>query len=189
MTKQNPVRVAFLDRDGTVIVDRHYLKSVDQAELLLGVVKGLQALRDLGFALVIISNQGGVAKGRFTETDVQKVHAYITELLTQHGIHLDAFLYCPHNPKGSVPEYAVACDCRKPAIGMAKQAEQLLGPIDYAESWTIGDKPSDVEFGQRCRMHTALIRSEYWSKAPKPAPTLIVNSLQIAVESIRTYAN
>ncbi|TSC63331.1 MAG: D-glycero-D-manno-heptose 1,7-bisphosphate phosphatase [Parcubacteria group bacterium Gr01-1014_106] len=186
MHEITPRRVAFLDRDGTIIVDRHYLKSVDQVEVLPGVIQGLKVLRGEGFALVVISNQGGVAKGRFTEADVHAAHAHIAELLGRHGVRLDAILYCPHNPSGIVPVYTVTCDCRKPGPGMAYQAEKLLGPIDYAGSWIIGDKPTDIEFGRRLGMRTALLHSEYWTDVPKPRPTVIAHSLQLAVASMRT---
>lgn len=187
MTKRNPVRVAFLDQDGTIIVDREYLYRIEDVEFLPGAVRGLQTLTRMGFALVIVSNQSGVARGVYTEDDVRKVHAHLKDLLLAQRVKMRAFLYCPHLPEGTVSDYAIACDCRKPAIGMATQAEHLLGPIDYEESWAIGDKPSDVEFGQRCGTRTALIRSRYWKVVPEPSPTLVVNSLQIAVESIERY--
>lgn len=182
----NQRRVAFLDRDGTIIIDKHYLRRPEDVELLPGTVEGLRTFRDAGYVLVVVTDQSGVARGYFTEEDVRAVHARLEELLLGHGIRLAAILYCPHHPHGTVAAYALACDCRKPKPGMARQAEALRGPIDYARSWSIGDKPSDVEFGKNLGTKTALIRSEYWTSAPEPPPDLIVNSLMEAAQKIRT---
>ncbi|TSC73186.1 MAG: D-glycero-D-manno-heptose 1,7-bisphosphate phosphatase [Parcubacteria group bacterium Gr01-1014_38] len=188
MAKEEKMRVVFLDRDGTIIADRHSLHRIEQVDLLPGAVDGLRTLAGMGLALVVATNQSGVAHGKFTEDDVRKVHEYLRTIVAEQGVHFRAFLYCPHHPEGSVPEYALICECRKPASDMAKQAETFLGEIDYANSWSIGDKPTDVEFGQKLGMKTALIRSEYWTAPPDPKPDLIVNSLLEAAQKIRTRA-
>lgn len=179
-------RVAFLDRDGTIIADRHYVHHLEQVDLLPGAVDALRILEGMGFALVVASNQSGVARGKFVEDDVRAIHEYLRTVLAEQGIHVSGFLYCPHHPEGEIPEYAVLCDCRKPGKGMAEQAVSFLGPLDYPNSWSIGDKPTDVEFGKNLGMRTALIRSEYWTTAPEPPPDLIVNSLLEAAQKIRT---
>lgn len=184
--KEEKHRVAFLDRDGTIIADRQHLHRIEQVDLLPGAVEGLRTLVGMGLALVIASNQSGVARGKFTEDDVRKVHEYLRTILAEQGVHLAAFLYCPHHPEGSIQEYAFICECRKPALGLARQAESFLGEIDYPNSWAIGDKPSDVAFGQNLGMKTALIRSEYWTVPPEPKPTLVVNTLLEAAQKIRT---
>lgn len=178
--------VIFLDRDGTIIADRHFLHRIEQVDLLPGAVEALRLLDGAGFALISATNQSGVARGRFAEQDIHTVNEYLRTLLAEQGVRIRAFFYCPHHPEGSVPEYAILCSCRKPEIGMAEQAEALLGPIDYARSWSIGDKPTDVQFGQKKGMKTALLRSEYWSVPPDPRPNLIVNSLSEAAQKIRT---
>ncbi|MDP3685871.1 MAG: HAD family hydrolase [bacterium] len=184
--KDEKQKVAFLDRDGTIIADRHSLHRIEQVDVLPGAVDGLRTLEGMGLALVVTSNQSGVARGKFTEDDVQKVHEDLRTILAEQGVHLRAFLYCPHHPEGSIPEYALICECRKPASGMAKQAEAFLGEIDYANSWSIGDKPTDIEFGQKLGTKTALLRSEYWTTPPEPKPDLIVNTLLEAAQKIRT---
>lgn len=181
-----PKRVIFLDRDGTIIADRHYLHRIEQVDLLPGAADGLRLLEGAGFALVVATNQSGVARGRFAENDVHTVNEYLRTLLAEQGVRVSGFFFCPHHPEGSVPEYAILCSCRKPEAGMAEQTEALQGPIDYARSWSIGDKPTDVQFGQKKRMKTALLRSEYWAAPPDPKPDLIVNSLQEAAQKIRT---
>lgn len=180
------MRVVFLDRDGTIIADRHSLHRIEEVDLLPGAVDGLRTLAGMGFALVVVSNQSGVARGTFSEDDVRTVHEYLRTILAERGVHLHGLLYCPHHPEGSVAEYAIQCTCRKPGRGMADQAEAFLGLIDYKNSWSIGDKPTDVEFGNALGMKTVLLRSEYWTTPPTPAPDLIVNSLLEAAQKMRT---
>lgn len=187
--QEQATRVAFLDRDGTIIVDRHFLHRIEQVDLLPGAVDGLRTLEGMSFELIVVTNQSGVAHGRFSEGDVRTVNDYLRTILAEQGVHIRGFFYCPHHPEGEIPEYAITCDCRKPATGLAKQAEGLTGPIHYTRSWSIGDKPSDVEFGQRLTTQTALIRSEYWTAQPTPPPTLIVSSLFEAAQKIRTREN
>lgn len=178
--------VVFLDRDGTIIVDRQYLHRIERVDLFPGAVEGLRVLEGMRFALVLASNQSGVARGKFTEDDVRAIHEYLRTILAEQGVRLQGFLYCPHHPEGETPEYAIDCDCRKPGKGLATQAEGFLGPIDYQNSWSIGDKPTDVEFGKNLGMKTALLRSEYWTQAPDPSPDLIADSLLEAAQKIRT---
>lgn len=180
-------KVVFLDRDGTIIADRHFLHRIEQVDLLPGAVEGLRILEGMDLELVLASNQSGVARGKFSEDDVRAIHEYLRTILAEQGVHLRGFLYCPHHPEGEIPEYAILCDCRKPGKGLATQAEGFLGPIDYPNSWSIGDKPTDVEFGKNLGMKTALLRSEYWTQAPEPPPDLIVNSLFEAAQKIRTH--
>lgn len=186
-TPDRKIRVVFLDRDGPVVVDREYLHRLEQVDLAPGAADGLRILQGMGFALVVASNQSGIARGRFTEDDVRAVHEYLRTILAEQGVNLQGVFYCPHHPEGSVPEYAVICECRKPALGLARQAESFLGEIDYVNSWVIGDKPSDAAFGQALGARTALLRSQYWTSAPTPPPDLIVNSLFEAAQKIRTW--
>ena len=109
-----------LDRDGTIIVDRHYLSNPAEVELLPGAVAGLRRLADAGFALVVVSNQSGVARGLLTEADVAAVNARTAALLANEGIQIAGWYYCPHGPEAG-------CDCRKPAAGMAERAAAELG--------------------------------------------------------------
>lgn len=181
-------RVVFLDRDGTVIVERHFLHRIEQVDLLPGAADGLRTLQGFGFTLLVVSNQSGVAFGKFTEDDVRTVNEYLRTILAEQGVHIAGFFYCPHHPEGEVPQYAIACECRKPGKGLAEQAASFLGPIDYGHSWVIGDKPSDVAFGAAIGARTVLLRSEYWTTPPTPAPDLVVNSLFEAAQKVRTRA-
>ena len=151
---QEPPRPAvFLDRDGTIIRDVGYLRSVDQIELLPGAAEALRRLRQAGFLLVCVSNQSGVARGYFTEEDVQKSNRALQALLRKDGAELDAIYYSPYLAEGTVARYARESHCRKPGPGMLLRAAGEL-KINLARSWMVGDKPSDVEAGRRAGCRT-----------------------------------
>jgi len=134
---------AFLDRDGTLIEDVGYLGDPERVRLLPGVAEGLRALRAAGYALVVVSNQSGVARGAFGELDVIRVMARMERAL---GLRLDGLYWCPHHPEGVVPRYARDCACRKPAPGMLIRAAQDLG-LDLGRSLVVGDAARDLEAG------------------------------------------
>jgi D,D-heptose 1,7-bisphosphate phosphatase len=180
-------KVIFLDRDGTINVDKHFVHRIEQVELIEGVADGLRVLEGAGYTTVIVTNQSGVARGRFTEQDVQTVNDYIRTILAERGVHIRAMVYCPYHIEGSVAKYAIDHECRKPNTGMAKQIEAAIGAIDYVNSWSIGDKITDHQFGVKLGMKTVLLRSEYWSQAPTdPAPTVVANSVFEAAQKIKT---
>ena len=129
-------KAVFLDRDGTLIVERNYLGDPAGVALLEGVPQALKQLSDAGFLLVMVTNQSGVARGFFTMDDVARVNGRVAELLEREGVRLDAVYICPHHEQGTVPEYAVSCACRKPKPG--KRLE--FGPVRKLYDW-----------GQACR--------------------------------------
>jgi D-glycero-D-manno-heptose 1,7-bisphosphate phosphatase len=134
----------FLDRDGTVNVDVGYLCRSDQLSLLPRALDGLRTLRDAGLALVIITNQAGVARGLIPPESLGVIQRAFMRLLRTNAIPLAGYYACPHHPDGSVPEYRRECDCRKPAPGLVLQAARELD-LDLQRSYVIGDKPSDVQ--------------------------------------------
>ena len=146
-------RCVFLDRDGTVIAEKHYLRDPAGVELLPGAAAGLRRLRDLGYRLVILTNQSGVGRGYFRQEDVDAVHARLGALLADEGVRLDGIYCCPHRPKDR-------CACRKPATGLVERACAELG-LDPRTSIMIGDKASDIELGARCGMKTILVQTGY----------------------------
>lgn len=149
-------RICFLDRDGLLIEERHYLSDPNGVVLLSGVADALKTIRRMGFRLAVVSNQSGVARGLFSEETVREVDGRLAALLLEEGVQLDASLYCPHHPSGKDPRYASACDCRKPAPGMLRSlAEQWNA--DLSASVMIGDKLSDVEAGQRAGCCASLL--------------------------------
>lgn len=182
-----PKKVIFLDRDGTINIDKHFVHRIEQVELIDSAADALRVLEGAGYVLAIVTNQSGVARGRFEEADVETVNNYIRTILAERGVHIRAMAYCPYHIEGTVPKYALDSDLRKPNTGMAKKVEAVIGPIDYAKSWSIGDKPTDHEFGIKLGMRTVLLRSEYWTNAPtNPAPTVVANSLFEAAQKIKT---
>jgi D-glycero-D-manno-heptose 1,7-bisphosphate phosphatase len=136
-------RAVFLDRDGTLVQEVPYLHDPAEVALLPGVAGALAALGAAGYALVVATNQAGVARGYYDEAAVAGVHRRLRSLLAAGGARLDAVLYCPHHPDGTVAGYARACRCRKPAPGMLQAAAGRLG-LDLGASYLIGNHPSDV---------------------------------------------
>ena len=131
----------FLDRDGTIVVDKHYAFDPDGLELLPNALDGLRELRDLGPRLVVVTNQSGVGRGYFPAEAIEPMHARLRELLVEGGVELDGIYVCPHAPDDG-------CACRKPGSALFEQAADELG-LDLRASFVVGDKKSDVEAGRR----------------------------------------
>ncbi len=149
-------RAVFLDKDGTLVEDIPYNVDPQKIRLALGAVEGLSALHENGYALIVVSNQSGVARGLFPERALREVEHSLRRQLAAFGVPLAGFYYCPHHPDGSVDGYAVACRCRKPAPGMLRRAAAELG-IDLSEAWMVGDILDDIEAGRRAGCRTVLI--------------------------------
>jgi D-glycero-D-manno-heptose 1,7-bisphosphate phosphatase len=139
----------FLDRDGTLMVDTGYVASPAEVKLYPGTVEALAALKARGFKTVIVTNQSGIARGYFTETDYHAVHARLLELLGP-GL-IDTVYFCADHPDAG-------SDRRKPAPGMLLEAARDLG-LDLARSWMIGDRAGDIEAGRRAGCRTILVRT------------------------------
>ncbi len=150
----------FLDRDGTLIEERGYLSKLEDIALFADTPAALRRLRDAGFALVVVTNQAGIARGYFDEAFVQKAHRYLGEMLAAEGIVIDGYYYCPHHPDGLVPEYSRVCRCRKPAPGMVEHAARDLD-LDIDRSFVVGDKWLDVELATNAGARGILVRTGY----------------------------
>jgi len=171
-------KVVFLDRDGTINVDSGFVCRREDWEWIPGAREGMKKLQEAGFLLAVVTNQSGIGHGLYAETDMRKLHKYMEGELARAGVKLTAVFYCPHRRDGN-------CGCRKPATGMIEQAERLLGPIDYGQSWVIGDKIADMEMGKNRGMKTALIRSRYWQESDiDKQPDVVVDSLLEVAERI-----
>jgi D-glycero-D-manno-heptose 1,7-bisphosphate phosphatase len=149
-------RAVFLDKDGTLVDDVPY--NVDPAKIRLtaGAAEAARSLRAAGFQLIVITNQSGVARGLFPVSALVPVRDRIEQLMRDAGAPIAGFYFCPHLPRGSVVEYAIDCDCRKPAPGLILQAA-ADHVIDLPGSWVVGDKLDDVEAGRRAGCQTVLI--------------------------------
>jgi D-glycero-D-manno-heptose 1,7-bisphosphate phosphatase len=146
----------FLDRDGTLVQPGHYPSRPEHLHLYEGIGPALRALQQAGLRLVMITNQAGIARGYFTEADLQHMHAYLAGKLDLLGVHLDGIYHCPHHIDGVIPELAIRCDCRKPQPGMLLQAAADLA-IDLQHSWFVGDILDDIEAGKRAGCRTILV--------------------------------
>lgn len=149
-------KAVFWDKDGTLIPDIPY--NVDPARITLYPDAGisLYRLKRAGYKLIVISNQSGVAQGRFAENELAAVWERLTQLLAPFGAEPDGFYYCPHHPDGSVHPYAGECACRKPEPGLLIRAA-WEHRIDLSQSWMVGDILNDVEAGNRAGCRTILI--------------------------------
>lgn len=136
-------KAAFLDRDGVINQDRAYVHRWEDFEFVPGAIEGMRRLQEAGYALVIVTNQSGLARGYYTEAQYQALTTALREELARQGVKLDGVYHCPHHPKGTVPELSIDCDCRKPAPGMVLQAARELG-LSLPDSLLIGDKPGDI---------------------------------------------
>lgn len=133
----------FLDRDGTIIKDQHYLKTPEKIVFLEYAVEALKEAQNAGYLLIVVTNQSGIARGLLTQEDADKVDARLTALLLEKGVQLTRIYRCPHFPNG-IPPYNVVCDCRKPKLGMFSNAikEYNLAP---EKCLACGDKKRDIE--------------------------------------------
>lgn len=138
------VPAIFLDRDGTINVDHGYVHEIDNFEFIDGVIDAMRELKKMGFALVVVTNQSGIARGKFTEAQFETLTEWMDWSLADRDVDLDGIYYCPHHPQGSVEEFRQVCDCRKPHPGMLLSARDYLH-IDMAASYMVGDKLEDMQ--------------------------------------------
>jgi D-glycero-D-manno-heptose 1,7-bisphosphate phosphatase len=166
-------RAVFLDRDGTIIEDRHYLADPDGVSLLDGVAAALAGFRARGFRLVVVSNQSGVARGLISREAHERVAARTVEVVARAGIALDGAYYCFHGPDDG-------CDCRKPKPGLLQRAARDLD-IDLTASLVIGDKTSDTRAGRAVGCFTALL-----GDAPDASADVVAPNWTMLCETLST---
>lgn len=157
-------RAVFLDRDGTIIEEREYLADPERVRLVPGTAQALGALQDAGLALVVVTNQSGIARGYYGEEDYRAVAVRLEQVLGKHGVRLDATYFCPHHPQLTGP-----CDCRKPATGMFQRAARELG-IDLARSFYVGDRLKDVLPASELGGTGILVRTGYGQEEAERLP-------------------
>lgn len=170
----------FLDRDGTLNIEKGYLHQWADWEWLPGASDALAALKQNGFKLIVVTNQAGVARGYYDETAVAALHCQVNRDLKRRGAAIDAFYYCPHHP-----DISGACACRKPAPGMLTAAAADLY-VDLAGSYMIGDKILDMEAGLAAGCRCILVRTGYGRGLERriPAGVTVVDDLSAATELI-----
>ena len=153
-------RAVFLDRDGTVNEEVGYLSDLRRLRLIPGAGAAIRRLNEAGLKVVLVTNQSGVARGYFPESFVHDTHALLETMLREEGARLDGIYYCPHHPTAGNSLHTMACDCRKPGTGLIDRAARELD-IDVKNSFTAGDKWSDIELGQRAGTRTVLVRTGF----------------------------
>lgn len=184
-------RACFLDRDGVVIEEENYISDPGRVRLCEGIVPALKALHDADYLLVVVSNQSGIARGLFTMKALEAVQARVDKLLKAEGVAIDAWYNCPHHPKGSIPEYSIDCDCRKPRPGMLLKAVKDLS-LKIDRCFMIGDKISDIEagFNAGCRS-AALVLTGHGSEQNLSATILkraiVSDNVQDAVAKLLAH--
>lgn len=146
----SPRRALFVDRDGTLNPDLHYLKDADRLEVFSGVGEALRLARAQGWLVLCVTNQSGIERGFYTEEDVHRIHERLNAILAPAGGRIDAFYYCPHAPEHG-------CRCRKPGTELFERAQRDWS-VDFARSAMIGDRVIDTEAGQKLGLRTALVR-------------------------------
>lgn len=178
----------FLDKDGTLIVDVPYNVDPDHIRLEAGAASGARMLYEAGYALVVITNQAGIAQGYFAEAALSAVERRLTDLL---GVPLTGFYYCPHHPEGAVSTYAIACECRKPEPGLLLRAA-LDHHLDLAQSWMIGDILNDIEAAHRAGCRGILIHNgneTEWQVNAVRSPDYMAPDVEAAAMFILHHAN
>ena len=145
--------VVFLDRDGTINEEVGYLRQPEDLKLLPRAAEGLRLLKEAGLALVVLTNQSGIARGYFDEETLARVHERLNELLAAQGVELDGLYYCPHHPDEG-------CSCRKPKTGLAERAAEELG-LDLKRAFVVGDRDVDVALGKNLGATSVLVLTGY----------------------------
>jgi len=167
----------FCDRDGTLNVDDEgYINTPDLVKLLPGVAEALRALKGAGWALVVVSNQSGIGRGRLSLEELHRVNERLEELLAAEGAELDGIYFCPHAPDEG-------CSCRKPKPGMLLEAARELG-LDLRRSWMVGDKADDVKAGRAAGCRTALVRTGEGEGAEAEHPDIVAADFPEAARKI-----
>lgn len=144
-------KAVFFDRDGTINVEKNYLYKIEEFEFIEGIPELIKKYKDQGYLIIVVTNQAGIARGFYTEEDMHKLHQHINKELKKYGTAIDAFYFCPHHP-----EITGSCNCRKPNTGMLEQAIKDFD-IDVRQSLLYGDKPWDIEAGERCGIESVLV--------------------------------
>jgi D-glycero-D-manno-heptose 1,7-bisphosphate phosphatase len=174
MTKRPAV---FLDRDGTLLEEAGYLDRLERLVFFPYSVDAIRLLNRSGFAVVIVTNQAGIARGIFKEAFVAEAHRYISDKLALGGARIDGFYYCPHHPEAVIEALRQDCDCRKPKPGMFTRAAAELG-LDLARSFVIGDRWHDLQAGQQVGARGLLVRTGY-GRTEEAAPKAGVQAAAI----------
>ena len=184
-------KVIFIDRDGTINVDeKGYISKPEQFNLFPFAIEAIKGFRKLGYKVVVVTNQSGIARGYYTFADLEKVHQRFKDLLSEADTYVDAILVAPYHPEGVVEPYNVVHEDRKPSIGLLKKYFSECN-FKTSESFMIGDKLSDIEFGVNYNLKTILVLTgngiNTFKKGfnPDTKPDYVLDNLLSVVELLK----
>lgn len=175
-------KAVFLDRDGTINVEKDYLCKIEDFEFIPGAPEAIKRLKNSGYLVIVVSNQSGIARGYFDESAVDVLHQHIQTALNHFGTSIDAFYYCPHHPVQGKGEYKLQCNCRKGAPGMLLQAAEEYD-INLQQSYMIGDKLADIEAGERAGCKSLLVLTGYGDQTAARPEAATVRKFKDLIEA------
>ncbi|MCM8833374.1 MAG: HAD-IIIA family hydrolase [Candidatus Omnitrophica bacterium] len=153
-------RYIFLDRDGTICVEKEYLDDFRKMEFIEGAEEALRIMKKKGYKVIIVTNQSGVARGKFSIEEAENQKKYFLNYFLGRNIYLDGYFYCPHHPEGIIKDYAIYCLCRKPNPGLIYMAIDNKNE-DLSFSYVVGDKKIDIELALNVGAIPVLVRTGY----------------------------
>lgn len=185
MTKETKNRAVFLDRDGTINVEKGYVYKPEDFEFEPGAIEAIRLLNQAGYKIFVVSNQSGIARGYYSEAAVEELHVWLAAELEKHGARVDAFYFCPHHPDYGTGKYKIDCDCRKPSPGMLLKAAAEWN-IDLNFSYMVGDHKSDIDAGHAAGVAPIFVRTGH---GPQEEPSLAPEVLRAAnlYEAVNKY--
>lgn len=189
-------KAVFLDRDGTINIDQEgYINNPERFELFSFAANSIRKLNKAKFRIFIVSNQSGIARGYYTEEELSAIHAKMIGLLKEADAFIDEIFYSPYHKKGKIKPFNIDHENRKPGLGMFKAAQMKYG-IDVKNSFMIGDKYSDIEFGKKAGLKTILVltgngEAEFRDRRNdwQYKPDIIVKDLSVAANIITKYGD
>ncbi|WP_105213309.1 D-glycero-beta-D-manno-heptose 1,7-bisphosphate 7-phosphatase [Pseudoalteromonas sp. T1lg22] len=149
-------KAVFLDRDGVINVDHAYVHKAEDFEFIDGVFGACLAFQNMGYRLIVVTNQSGIGRGYYSEAQFAELSEWMTAQFAAHGVQLDAIYYCPHHPTKGQGEYGVDCDCRKPEPGMLQQGIEAFD-LDPSQCIMVGDKHGDMLAAKSCGIGTKIL--------------------------------
>ncbi len=180
-------KAVFLDRDGTINVEKNYLHRISEWEWIPGAIEAIRRLNDAGYLVIVVTNQAGIARGMYKEEDVHRLHNQLDVMLAPLRAHIDAYYYCPHHPDFGEK---ISCDCRKPAPGMILQAQKDWN-IDLPHSYMVGDKIADIDAARAAGVRPILVATGYGAESRRKlaSDALCVSDLGAAADLILDTGN
>lgn len=180
----NMIKAIFIDRDGTINVDKGYVYKPEDFELIPGVIEALKKLTDRGILIYIVTNQSGIARGYYTEKQFDILTEHMLSVFERESIKIEKVLYCPHHVNGKIPKYTKSCLCRKPGTKLIEDV-MAENKFNIDEVVLIGDKNSDIEAGGRLNMKTYLVKTGYGKdEEASTKANFVTENLKSAVEHI-----